>query len=85
MIKKIPDEIIVALITGVCIIALSVILKRVLHVEVDSLIVNSPAFLFIGYIMINEKTKKSAKGSKPLLWSLGIIFITALIILINAI
>jgi hypothetical protein len=73
------DEVKVALVTGLCIIAQALILKRLLHAEADLLVSNAPVYLFIIYLMV-KGSKKESKSTKPLYWSLAIVLITAVII-----
>jgi TRAP-type C4-dicarboxylate transport system permease small subunit len=84
MIKKLADEIKVALVTGACILGMAIIFKQILHIQIDSLISNGPVYLFIIYIISRRQSKKM-KCDKPLYWNLGIIFITVLIIVLYAI
>ena len=79
---KLADEIKVALVTGACIIGIAIIFKKVLHIQADFLISNSPSYLFIVYIITREKAKKS-KFDKPLYWSLSIIFISLLTVILH--
>ena len=79
---KLADEIKVALVTGACIIGIAIIFKKVLHIQADFLVSNSPSYLFIVYIITREKAKKS-KFDKPLYWSLSIIFISLLTVILH--
>jgi len=75
MITKIADEIKIVLVTAVCVFGIAIIFKNVLHIQPDFIILNSPVYLFIVYIITRSQTKK-LKYDKPLYWSLAIIFIT---------
>lgn len=79
---KLADEIKVALVTGACIIGIAIIFKKVLHIQADFLVSNSPSYLFIVYIITREKAKK-LKFDKPLYWSLSIIFISLLTVILH--
>jgi hypothetical protein len=81
---KIPDEIKVALVTMACIILLAVVFKNVLKVNADFLIVNSPSYVFIAYIVTWGQKKKSICSS-PLYWSLTVVAVTLAVILVYAI
>jgi hypothetical protein len=83
-IMKIPDEIKVALVTMACIILLAVVFKAVLRVNADFLIINSPSYIFIAYIVTWGQTKES-KCSSPLYWSLAVVAVTLAVILVYAI
>jgi len=78
---KIPDEIKVALVTTACIILLAVVLKNIIRVEADSLITNSPSYVFIAYI-VTWGQKKESRCKSPLYWSLAVVAVTLAVILI---
>jgi hypothetical protein len=82
-IMKIPDEIKVALVTAACIILLAVVFKNIIRADVDFLIINSPSYIFIAYI-VTWGQKKESKCSSPLYWSLAIAAVTLAVILIYA-
>ncbi len=84
MIKKLADEVKVALVTAACLLGTAIIFKNVLHVQVDLLISNGPVYLFIVYIITRGQAKK-LKCDKPLYWSLAIIFVTSFTIALYAI
>ncbi|MCW3133985.1 MAG: hypothetical protein N2V78_06635 [Methanophagales archaeon] len=81
---KIADEVKVALVTAACILSIAIIFKNVLHVQADFIILNSPVYLFVVYIITRDKAKKS-KCDRPLYWSLAIIFVTLVTIALYAI
>ncbi len=74
----------VSLVTAVCILSIAIIFKNVLNVQADFIILNSPVYLFIVYIIARGRTKK-LKCDRPLYWSLAIIFITLFTIALYAI
>ena len=84
MIKKLADEVKVALVTAACVLGIAIIFKNVLHVQVDLIISNGPVYLFIVYIITRGQAKK-LKCDKPLYWSLAIIFVTFFTIALYAI
>jgi hypothetical protein len=74
------DEIKVALVAGFCIIAMAIIFKRILHIEVDSLITNSPSYIVIFYL-ISRSFKKSEKAGGWIIWSSIIIALTIIAVI----
>ena len=84
MILKLADEIKVALVTAACVLSIAILFKKVLHIQADFLVSNSPSYLFIIYIITRGQAKKS-KFDKPLYWSLAIIFVTLLTIILHVI
>jgi len=84
MLKKFfqSDEIKVALVAGFCIIAMAVLFKKILHIEVDSLISNSPAYFVILYL-ISGAAKKPEKAGGWILWSSIIVFFSIVAVIIN--
>ncbi len=76
------DEIKVALVAGFCIIGMAILFKNILHIEVDSLITNSPSYFIIVYLIIRS-TKKPEKAGGWILWSSLIIGFTILAVIIN--
>jgi len=78
------DEVRVALVAGFCIIAMAVLFKKILHIEVDSLITNSPAYLVIAYFISGAGKKRKKVGSWKL-WSLIIIAFTIIAVVVNVV
>ena len=76
------DEIRVALVAGFCIIGLAVLFKRVLHIEADSLLTNSPSYLVIIY-MITRSSKKMRNALDWKIWSLIIIAFSVIAVIIT--
>ena len=60
------DEVKVSLVTAVCILALAVIPKYVLKVQLDFITQYGPVWVYIAYIITKDKDKKSKY------WSLAI-------------
>ncbi len=75
--KKMADEIKVAIVTGLCIIGLAIFFKKEVSEEVNYLVKFSPLFLFLIYLFSRGKKSKS-KYDKPLYWIIGIIIVTIL-------
>ena len=84
MIKSLlkSDEIKVALVAGLCIVGMAILFKRILHIEVDSLITNSPSYFIILYL-ISRSIKKPEKGGGWILWSSIIIIFTIIAVIVN--
>jgi len=76
---KLSDEVKVSLVTVVCILALAIISKNVLNVQLDFVSLYGPVWVYIAYISTKDKTKKSKY------WSLVIILVTLAILIIYAI
>ena len=75
---KLSDEVKVSLVTAVCILALAVISKEVLHMQLDFVSQYAPLWMFIAYIIVKDNCKN------PLFWSLAIILITSAILILHA-
>ena len=84
MIKKLADEVKVALVTAACLLGIAIIFKNVLHVQANFIISNGSVYLFIVYIITRGQAKK-LKCDKSLYWSLAIIFVTFFTIALYAI
>ena len=82
MIKELfkTDEIKVALVAGFCIIAMAILFKRILHIEVDSLITNSPSYIVIIYL-ISRSFKRPEKAGGWILWSSIIVALTVIAVI----
>jgi len=81
------DHIQVALMTGASIIIMSIVLKKIMHLEVSSLESGIPALIFFGFIIMAGKLGKMSKSfwSRPLFWNLMILAATAVIIILRII
>lgn len=82
---KLSDEVKVSLVTAVCILALAIVSKNILNVQLDFISLYGPVMVFIVYIILKDNVKKSEIGYSPLIWSLVIIFITSAILILYAI
>jgi len=72
-------------VTAVCILALAVISKYVINVELDFISQYGPVWIFIAYIITRDKAGKSRTCSSPLFWSLAIVFVTIAILVVYAV
>jgi hypothetical protein len=76
------DEIRVALVAGFCIIALSVLFKKILHIEAESSLINSPSYLVIIYL-ITRSSKKMRTALDWKIWSLIIIAFSVIAVIVT--
>jgi hypothetical protein len=74
------EEIKVALVAGFCIIAMAILFKKILHIEADSLLTNSPSYFVILYL-ISKSVKKPEKTGGWIFWSSIIIAFTIIAII----
>ena len=84
------DAVIVALVVAVCLMALVVTLKNVLHVPASELsrdVVLYCAFYSCFWLLplISAKTEKRSRFDTPVLWSLVVVAVTVGIIAVNAV
>jgi hypothetical protein len=82
--KKLPEEVKVALVTAVCLLAIAVLFRNVIQKPMDLLVSIGPFYLFFIYLITRSQAKK-AGGSPVKIWNIVIILVTFLIILIYAI
>ncbi len=75
---ELSDEIKVSLVTAVCVLGLSIISKKIIQVELDFMTQYGPVWVFIVYIITNDKAKNS---NNPIIWS-GIIILVTVAILV---
>ncbi len=73
-------EIKLALVTGICIIGIAILVKRVFHAEPDLFVTNGPVYVYLLYIF----TKGKSKEDKSLYWGIAIIIVTIAIVLTYA-
>ncbi len=78
------DELKVSLVTAVCILALAIISKNVLNVQLDVTTLYGPVWVYMVYIITKDSVKKSKICSNLLFWSLAIIFVTLAILALYA-
>ncbi|MEW5923506.1 MAG: hypothetical protein AB1746_05915 [Candidatus Zixiibacteriota bacterium] len=74
----------VALVAGICIIIQSYFYKKVLNLQLDTLIVAIPAFIYtiFGGVSSAKNNRTIEKFARPVYWMLAIIIATALSIII---
>jgi len=82
---KLSDEVKVSLVTAFCILALAIVSKNILNVQLDFISQYGPSWMFIAYIITKGEDKKSKICCSTLFWSLAIIIVTAAILLLYAI
>jgi hypothetical protein len=80
---KLTDEVKVALVTAVCLTAIAVIFRNIIHKPMDLLVGIGPFYLFFIYFLTRGQNKKSEGSAK--IWNIIIVLVTFLIILIYAI
>ena len=79
---RLASEIKVSLVAGVCVLALAIISKYFLKVELDFMSQYGPVWICITYVMTRNKQEKSKACNRPLFWSLAMIAATALILVV---
>ncbi len=77
---KLPAEIKVSIVTAACILALAVITKNVLDVQLDFISQYAPSWMFIVYIITRGQEKKFRH--EALYWSAAIIAVTAAVLVL---
>jgi hypothetical protein len=82
---KLTNEVKISLITAVCILALAIISKNVLNVQLDFIPLYGPVWVYIAYIITKDKAKKSKPCGSSIYWSLAIIIVTIAILALYAI
>jgi len=75
---KIADEIKVSLVTAACIMAMAVISKNVLSLQLDFISKYAPSWMFIVYILTSQQTKSVKHNA--LYWSIAIVAVTAMVL-----
>ena len=80
---NLPDEIKVALVTAICLTAIAVIFRNIIHKPLDLLVAIGPFYLFFLYLLTRGRDNKSRGGVR--IWNIIIALVTFLIILIYAI
>lgn len=76
---KLSDDVKVSLVTAGCVLALAIISKNILQVELDFVTQYGPVWMFITYIITRDKAKNS---NNPLIWSAAIVLVTIAILLL---
>jgi hypothetical protein len=75
-------EVQVSLVTAVCILALAVASKWIVHTELDFVSQYAPVWIYIVYIISRGRNEESER--QPKFWSLAIIFVTLAVIAVYA-
>lgn len=81
---KLADEVKVSLVTAACILALAIVSKNVLHVQLDIISIYGPVWIYIAYVSTRGSAKKSKWRDSTLYWSLLIVAVTAAILALYA-
>jgi len=81
---KLSSEVKVSLVTAVCILALAVVSKNILGVQLDFISLYGPVWIYIVYIITRDKAKKTI-CRRSLYWSLAIILVTIAILAVYAV
>jgi hypothetical protein len=81
---KMSDGMKVSLVTAVCALALAVIPRYFLGVQLDFVSQYGPVWIFIVYVMSRGTSGKSKACRSPLFWSLAMIFATLAILAVYA-
>lgn len=77
------DHIQAATVSGLCIIILAYVFKRVLHIESTHLEAGLPGLIFTFYEAARVKATKRIL-SRPFLWNIAMLLVTGLVILRRA-
>ncbi len=78
---KLSNEVKVSLVTAVCILALAIILKNILHVQIDFISQYGPVWMLITYLITREGCEKSKICGSALL-AITIVLVTLTIFVI---
>ncbi len=81
---KLSNDVKVALVTAVCLLAIAVTFRNVIHKPMDLLVSIGPFYVFFLFLITRGQSKKS-EDSQIKMWNIVIILVTFLIILIYAI
>ncbi len=77
---KLSDELKISLVTAFCILALAIIAKNILMVQLDFVSQYGPVWMYMAYIGAKEQKARCS----TLFWSLAIILVTAAILAVYA-
>lgn len=80
---RLTDELTVSLVTGVCILALAIVSKYFLDVELDFISQYGPVWIYIAYIIAKDEARRSKRST--LFWSAAIVLATLAILALYAI
>jgi hypothetical protein len=79
---RLTDDLTVSLVTGICILALAVVSKYFLDVELDFVSQYGPVWIYMVYVA-GDKAKRSQRST--VLWSATIVIATLAILVVYAI
>jgi len=79
---KLSDEIKISLVTAVCILAMAIVSKNILNVQLDLISQYGPVWMLIAYLATKDTNKKSKTCSNPLFWSIAIVLVTIAILVV---
>jgi len=82
---KLSNDLKISLVTAICLLALAIVSKNFLRVQLDFISLYGPVWMYIAYIITRDKQKESKVCSNPLFWSVAIIFVTLAILTVYAI
>lgn len=80
---RLTGDLTVSLVTAVCILALAIVSKYFLDVELDFISQYGPVWIYIAYIIAKDEARRSQRST--LLWSATIIVATVAILVVYAI
>jgi len=80
--KRLSQGIVVSLVAGVCILALAIVSKYFMDIEMDFISQYGPVWVYIAYVISKGEGKETPRGT--LFWSLAISVVTLAIIVIYA-
>ena len=76
---RLTSEIKVSLVAAICVLALAIISKYFLSVELDFVSQYGPVWIYIVYVITRNKKEKPEVCNRALFWSLSMIIATVLI------
>ena len=84
MATRLRGDVILSLLTAVCLLALATISKYVLNAQLDFISLYGPAWVFIAYVITRDGAKKGKVCGSHVFWGLAIVIVTAAILVIHA-
>lgn len=82
---RMADEIKVAVVAAVCVIALAIVFKQVLHTRPYFLVSYAPSLVFIAYLLTRRPRRPVSKWNGALGWSLATVAVTLLMVVVSVI
>lgn len=80
---KLSGDLTLSLITGFCILTLAIISKYALDVPLNFISLYGPTWVYITYLITQDKEKKREVHGIHLCWGLSIIIVTVAILIIH--